>query len=173
MQIKPHAAILSLGSNLGKRIMWMGYAADAIDSLTDTHITARSSIYETEPVDVPEKFRDEYFLNAVLLVETILMPHRLSAAVHSIEARLQRRRDTPNQPRTIDIDIISFDRLISDKPSLILPHPRAHERRFVLQPLSEIAPDLILPKQKKNVRALLKTLPETPAVRISPEQWTE
>ena len=164
-------AILSLGSNLGDRAAWLSRAADAIESLPDTHITARSSIYETEPVDVPDEFKDKTFFNAVLLIETTLTPDELSDSVHRIEDQLQRTRLTPNQPRTIDIDLITFDGLISGNPLLTLPHPQSHLRRFVLQPLTEIAPDFILPEQTVPVHALLPQLPEIPAVRISSEQW--
>jgi len=165
-------AILSLGSNLGNRAAWLSQAAASIELLPDTHITSRSSIYETEPVDVPDEFKDKSFLNAVLLIETNLTPDELSDSVHRIEEQLQRKRLTPNQPRTIDIDVITFDGFISRDPSLTLPHPQSHLRRFVLQPLTEIAPDFILPEQMVPVHALLRQLPENPAVKISSEQWT-
>lgn len=150
--------ILSLGSNMGDREAWLTKAAEAIAALPNTRITARSSIYETEAIDVPAEFEDQRFLNAVLIVETALAPKELSKAVHRIEDQLHRVRDITNQPRTIDIDIITFDNLISDDQDLTLPHPRAHLRGFVLEPLAEIAPDFVLPGQESTISELLRYL---------------
>ncbi len=164
MPATPHKAILSLGSNLGDRAGWLRKATDALKSCPEIRITGRSSLYETEPVEVPERYSDDLYLNSVVLIETVLSPEQLSDAIHQIEDDLQRTRKGPNQPRTIDIDMIAFDQLISEAPELTLPHPRAHLRRFVLQPLAELAPDIILPGQKANVSELLKVLPVRPAV---------
>lgn len=158
METHPHKAILSLGSNIGDRADWLTRATEAIAALPSTRIIARSSLYKTEAVNVPAEFKDQSFLNAVLIVETTLSPKQLSKAVHQIEDQLQRTRDIPNQPRTIDIDIITFDNLISDDKDLTLPHPRAHLRGFVLHPLAELAPNLILPGQKATVTELLALL---------------
>ncbi len=122
-------------------------------------------MYETEPVDVPPAFAGLFYLNAVVIVETTLEVKAFSDAVHAIEARLGRQRGaTPNMPRTIDIDIITFDALRVDSPTLSLPHPRARERRFVLQPLADLRPGLILPGERRSVADLLRALPETPRV---------
>ncbi len=167
-----HKAILSLGSNISDRAGWLTQAAEAISGLPSTRITARSSIYETEAVDVPAEFREQAFLNAVLIVETALTAKQLSKVVHQIEDQLQRTRDIPNQPRTIDIDIITFDNLVSDDKELTLPHPRTHLRRFVLQPLSEIEPKFILPDQSETVSELLCKLPTPHSVKLNTEQWS-
>ncbi len=166
MTAPPHIAILSLGSNLGDRVRWLTKAMQALGALSATRIAARSSLYETEPVDVIAEHREKSFLNAVLIIETDLSPQQLSAAMHQIEADLQRTRNLPRQPRTIDIDIIAFDQQISADPELTLPHPRAHLRRFVLQPLAELTPELLLPGQTRSVADLLNALPEKPAVQL-------
>jgi 2-amino-4-hydroxy-6-hydroxymethyldihydropteridine diphosphokinase len=173
MSALPHRAVLSLGSNLGDRAEWLRRAVAALDELCDTCVTVRSSLYETEPVDVPEEHRAGSFLNAVAILETRLDPSRLSSAVHAIEDRLGRTRQFYNQPRTIDIDIIAFDNLISSTPALILPHPQAHLRRFVLQPLAEAEPEFVLPGQHRTVAQLLSALPAKPAVTLSSEVWCE
>jgi 2-amino-4-hydroxy-6-hydroxymethyldihydropteridine diphosphokinase len=171
MAAKRHTAVLSLGSNLGDRAGWLRQAAHAVAELPDTEITARSSLYATEPVDVPAEFKCLPFLNGVLIIETGLTSQQLSDAVHQIERELQRTWAVPNQPRTIDIDIITFDTLICNRIELTLPHPRAHIRRFVLQPLTEIAPALTLPDQSASVAELLARLPQTPSVLTSEEPW--
>lgn len=171
MSDKPHTAILSLGSNIGDRAGWLRKAAEAIAKMPGIQISARSSLYETEAVDVPEEFMGESFLNAVLIIETTLTPEQLSDAVHSIEDQLQRTRNIPNQPRTIDIDIITFGDLISDDVNLTLPHPRAHLRRFVLQPLAEIIPEFILLGQTASVSDILKALQNEPTVDLFEKQW--
>ena len=166
-----HTAILSLGSNLGNRSRWLSKASEEIEALPDTRITNRSSILETEPIDVPEEFSALPFLNAVLIIETTLTPQQLSESIHTIENTLQRTRSTPNAPRTIDIDIITFDNIKSDDPTLTLPHPRAHQRRFVLQPLAEIAPEFTLPGQELTVSELLDNLPGTSIIKLNAQQW--
>ena len=162
-----YKAILSLGSNIGNRAEWLIKATEAVAKLPETSIAARSSIYETEAVDVPAEFKEQSFLNAVLIVETTLTPKQLSEAIHQIEDQLHRTREISNQPRTIDIDIIAFDNIISDDKELTLPHPRAHLRRFVLQPLAEIVPEFILPGQNTTVSDLLGKLPKKPAAEVA------
>ncbi|MDD2598922.1 MAG: 2-amino-4-hydroxy-6-hydroxymethyldihydropteridine diphosphokinase [Kiritimatiellae bacterium] len=166
----PHTAIISIGSNLGDRRSWLTQATQALAALPETALKCCSSLYESEPVGVAAEHRHKTFLNAVLIVETGLTPQDFSNAIHQIEEQLLRVRATPNQPRSIDIDIIAFDNIISPDPNLTLPHPRAHLRRFVLQPLSEINPKFIIPGQTATVTMLLQALPEKPEVkRISGE----
>jgi len=166
MNVTLHKAVLSLGSNIGDRTSWLKKATQSVRNLPGTVVLSKSSIYETEPVDVPDQFTNESFLNAVIIIETQLTASQLSDSIHKIENQLQRVRGIPNQPRTIDIDIITFDDLISDTTQLILPHPRAHLRRFVLQPLAEIKPDLVLPGQTEDITALLRLLPDLPSVKF-------
>ncbi len=171
MQIASHNVILSLGSNLGDRIYWISKAADLLAKLPQTSVTARSSIYETEPVGVDSASRDKLFLNAVLQLSSSLSPAQLLAATQQIETQLLRTRSAPNQPRTVDIDIITFDNIESDAPDLTLPHPRATLRRFVLQPLAEINPGCILPGNQFTVSELLENLPPHSSVRLARCQW--
>ena len=157
--------ILSLGSNQGDRRMWLRRAGDALRALPQTRLTAHSPIYETEPVGVPPRFSNSLYLNCVVVVETRLAPDTFSRAVHAIEANLGRTRgDSPNLPRTLDIDIVAIDSLVSDSPNLTLPHPRARCRRFVLQPLADLRPDYRLPGESQTVSSLLQELPPTPRV---------
>ena len=153
-------AVLSLGSNLGDRPVWLARARDALAASAGIHITACSLVYETEPVDVSEAFAQQLYLNQAVIVETTLDARSFSDTVHAIETRLGRTRGPlPNQPRTVDIDIITFGGLRSDAPDLTLPHPRARTRRFVLQPLADLRPDMIFPGESLTVAELLRALP--------------
>lgn len=163
--MKTHEAILSLGSNQGDRLACLKRAGLELLSLPETRCVAISPVYETEPVGVPPEFAGQRFLNCVVIVETGLAPHDFSSDIHAIEERLGRTRgDTPNRPRTIDIDIVTFGDLCSASPALTLPHPRARERRFVLQPLADLRPDFVFPGDTKPVSALLSALPPDPRV---------
>ena len=165
-------AILSLGSNLGDRLANLTQARAALGALPQTRLVASSRAYLTEPVDVAEACRELEFYNAIVIVETVLEVHAFSEAVHAIETCLGRKRVTDrNAPRVIDIDLICCDDLQLDEPALHLPHPRAHMRRFVCEPLNELRPDLILPGQQLPMRTILAQLPETPRVSLAAEQW--
>lgn len=156
-------AILSLGSNLGDRLARINQACDALAALPETRLTARSPVYETDPVDVPARFSGDLYLNCVVIVETRLPPSAFSDALHAVEVRLGRTRGAAlHLPRTLDIDILAIDDLVSDSPELTLPHPRAHVRRFVLQPLADLRPDYRFPGQSQTVSRLLQDLPATP-----------
>lgn len=162
-------AVLSLGSNQGDRPAWLRRACDALDACHGIRVTARSPVYETEPVDVPPDFDRHLYLNQTVIVETALPPPLFSQAVHGIERQLGRTRsDTRNLPRPIDIDIITYGDLRLDTPALTLPHPRARVRRFVLQPLADLRPDFILPDDIQTVTDLLRALPPTPSVTRLP-----
>lgn len=162
-------AVLSLGSCMGDKAAVIEAAIAALAALPDSRLAARASLYETEPVDVDPRFGDLVFVNTVVALETTLSPDSLSTAVHKIEYRLGRRRSgIRHEPRTIDIDIVAIDALTSDRPDLLLPHPEAARRRFVMEPLAEILPDFVLPGQTLGAAALLATLPERPAVTRIP-----
>ncbi|HSO08275.1 MAG TPA: 2-amino-4-hydroxy-6-hydroxymethyldihydropteridine diphosphokinase, partial [Pelomicrobium sp.] len=117
-------------------------AIGEIDAADDIRVTARSALYRTAPVgylDQPD------FINAVIAVETALPPRALLDALLAIERAHGRQREFPNAPRTLDLDILMYDHVTLHEPGLTLPHPRMHERAFVLKPLAEIAPELVLP----------------------------
>jgi 2-amino-4-hydroxy-6-hydroxymethyldihydropteridine diphosphokinase len=156
-------AILSLGSNQGDRLAWLKQAGLELLALPDTCCVAISPVYETAPVGVPAEFAEHHFLNCVVIVETALAPDAFSDAIHAVEDQLGRARGAaPNLPRTIDIDIIALGSLQLSSPTLTLPHPRARERRFVLQPLADLRPDFVFPGDTQTVSELLRALPLTP-----------
>jgi 2-amino-4-hydroxy-6-hydroxymethyldihydropteridine diphosphokinase len=144
-------AFLSLGSNLGDREAHLLEALDRLEA-AGIHILRRSSIYETEPQDLPHQ---PWFLNIVVEVETELFPRLLLARAQAIELGMGRRREVSKGPRPIDIDILLFGNFIIGTRELEVPHPRMSERRFVLEPLTELAPDLRHPATGKTVREML------------------
>jgi len=145
---------LSLGSNLGDRQANLRNAIGRLLELGD--VLEVSSYYETEPVD----FTDQpWFLNCAVAVRTELLPREFLAGIQAIEKSLGRQRTQPKGPRTIDIDILLFGQQTINTPQLQVPHPAMAERRFVLEPLTEIAADVIQPGRKKAIRELLQALP--------------
>ena len=151
---------LSLGSNLGDRAANL---ADAIARLRELgEVKAISSFYETEPVDFAAQ---PFFLNCAVALETEKMPRQLLAATQGIESAMGRRRAQPKGPRVIDIDIVLFAGSIVDMPTLTIPHPAMHQRRFVLEPLAEIAPEVRHPVFKRKIRELLAALPPGQSVK--------
>jgi 2-amino-4-hydroxy-6-hydroxymethyldihydropteridine diphosphokinase len=137
-------AVLALGSNLGERMAALQGAIDAIADTPDVWVTAVSPVYETEPVDCPEDAKT--FLNAVLLIDTTLAANRLMDRALAVEEAFDRMRgEVRNAPRTLDVDLIVVGDRRSDEESLRLPHPRAAERAFVLQPWFDVEPDAVLP----------------------------
>ena len=131
----------------------------------EVRIVKRSGIFETDPVGVPEQFKNRKFLNQVLMVETGLDAAAFSRLVHRIEDEAGRKRGpVRNSPRTLDVDIITFGGLISSDPELTLPHPRAKQRVFVLEPLAQIAPDFRFPDEPDvTVTQLLEKIKGTSA----------
>jgi 2-amino-4-hydroxy-6-hydroxymethyldihydropteridine diphosphokinase len=154
-----HLVYLSLGSNIGDR---ESHLRDAIARLEKKgRIKSIASFYETEPVEFTDQAR---FLNCALALETEEAPEQLMESVLHIEQEMGRTRQQNKGPRTIDIDILLFSDTIIDSPKLTIPHPAMHERRFVLQPLAEIAPEVRHPVLKKTIRELLGALPPGQAV---------
>ena len=152
---------LSLGSNLGDREANLRQAMERLGTLGE--VVAVSSFYETEPVDV---VRQPWFVNCAVGLQTEKMPRQLLAALQGIEKEMGRRRQQPKGPRIIDLDILLFGNSIVDTGGLTIPHPALHERRFVLEPLAEIAPEQRHPVFKRTIRELRDALPAgPPAVR--------
>jgi 2-amino-4-hydroxy-6-hydroxymethyldihydropteridine diphosphokinase len=147
-------AVLSVGANLGDRLGTLQGCVQAIGALRETDVLAISPVYETAPVGGPPQ---PDYLNAVLLIQTGLPPRDLLDAIHAVEAGFGRVRAERFGPRTLDIDIISYQGQVSDDPELTLPHPRAHERLFVLLPWFDLDPGAALPGYG-SVAALLAGL---------------
>jgi 2-amino-4-hydroxy-6-hydroxymethyldihydropteridine diphosphokinase len=142
---------LGLGSNIGNSQQMLQAAIDRLDS-SDLRVRRVSSVYKTEP---QERRNQHWFLNAAVEAETDLFPRQLLARIAKIEQQLGRRRMLANGPRTIDIDILFYGSFIVQTPELTIPHPRLGERRFVLAPMAELAPDLRDPVTHRTMRDLL------------------
>jgi 2-amino-4-hydroxy-6-hydroxymethyldihydropteridine diphosphokinase len=150
---------LSLGSNLGDRKANLRNAIGRLLELGD--VLEVSSYYETEPVEFTEQ---PWFLNCAVAVRTELIPREFLAGILAIEKSMGRERTQPKGPRLIDIDILLFGAQTINTPQLTVPHPAMAERRFVLEPLAEIAPEVLHPTRRKTIRALLNALPPGGAV---------
>jgi len=144
-------AVIALGSNLGDRELNIDSAVAEISKIIE--VTHLSTYHETDPVGGPDQPK---YLNAVLIAESLLAPDELLKALLAIESRLGRVREIHWGPRTIDLDLIIVDDEKIDSPDLVLPHPRAHERRFVLEPWAEIDPDAVLPGHGRIEEILLR-----------------
>ncbi|HYK16616.1 MAG TPA: 2-amino-4-hydroxy-6-hydroxymethyldihydropteridine diphosphokinase [Bryobacteraceae bacterium] len=142
---------LSLGSNIGEREAYLRQAVEQLEA-AEVHVLRRSSVFETEPQDVKDQ---GWFLNAVIEAETELFPLQLLGRTQRIEQELGRRPQKRGGPRTIDIDLLLYGNVVIRTPQLEIPHPRMTIRRFVLEPLAQIAPDLRLPVTGRTVRQLL------------------
>jgi len=135
-------AYIALGANLGDPAATVNAAFAALAELPQSMLTARSALYRTAPVGIPDQ---PEFVNAAARITTQLAPEALLDQLLAIEQRFGRIRAERNGPRTLDLDILLYDDLVIDTPRLTLPHPRLHLRAFVLYPLADLAPDLALP----------------------------
>lgn len=140
--MKPETAFVALGSNLDDPAAQVNAGFAALGTLPATRVTARSSLYRSAPVGYANQ---PDFINAVAALETMLAPHALLAGLLAIEHRHGRVREFLNAPRTLDLDVLLYGDLQLHEHGLTIPHPRMHERAFVLAPLVEIAPACVIP----------------------------
>lgn len=154
-------AYLSLGSNLGDRLANLNEALGRLEA-EEVTVAARSSIYETEPMDVPDQ---PWFFNMVVRAETLHQPSALLAILLKIEIEMGRHRHFKGGPRTIDLDILLYGCQRVNLPNLQIPHPRMQRRRFVLLPLAELSPHLVEPVSNLTVEELLTHLGDQQQVK--------
>lgn len=145
-------AYLGLGSNVGNRETQLNQAIHILNETEGINVTQTSLIYETDPVGYVEQ---PQFLNQCIEIQTTLTPRDLLNACLETEQQLHRVRDIRWGPRTLDVDILLFDKQIINEDDLVIPHPRMLERSFVLIPLNDIAPDFTEPHTNKKIRNLV------------------
>jgi 2-amino-4-hydroxy-6-hydroxymethyldihydropteridine diphosphokinase len=159
-------AYVALGSNLGNSIGTLEIALKRLQTWSDQPLR-RSSFWRSEPIDCPPG--SPWFVNAMaaLVPRADETPERLLERLLTMEAEFGRRpKEMPNEPRTLDLDLIAYGDEVRSTVRLILPHPRAHQRAFVLAPLSELAVDMILPGQERSVGELLAELSSMGLIRL-------
>ncbi len=163
---------LSIGSNIADRLANLQEARTRLNDVDGFLVTEQSLVYDTVPVGVPAANRNDHFLNAVLIVLSSLPLRISSQRIHQVEDAMGRRRTSVrNSPRRIDIDMVYADEHTSQCDDLVLPHPRWHERRFVVEPLADVRPERVVPEQTRSVRAILDRLPRSPEVVAFASDW--
>ena len=156
MTVNNRSAIVSIGSNMGDKLENCRTAISRLDGLAHTSVTSCSRFYRTAPVDYLDQ---DWFVNAAVKIDTFLTPHKLLAALQKIQRLTGRRHDSIRfGPRILDLDIIFYEDLVIESAELVIPHPRMHKRRFVLQPICDIDPTIVHPVILKNIRTLLTLL---------------
>jgi 2-amino-4-hydroxy-6-hydroxymethyldihydropteridine diphosphokinase len=160
--IPSQIAYISAGSNLGDRKANIQRAFSALAKM-GAETKRQSSYFETQPVGHLDQ---PWFINLVVEIETRLTPYELLLCCQEIEVSLGRVRTFRNAPRTVDLDILLFESIVLDEPCLIIPHPHMTDRRFILTPLAEIAPEFIHPVLKRSIRSLLECCPDPSEVRL-------
>ena len=158
----PHAYI-GFGSNVEDRLSYIRQALDCLSGEEHTSVVQVSSIYETEPVGNEEQ---DWFLNGVAKLETDVLPPKLLAILQEIERKFGRQQREHWGPREIDLDILIYDRFCVSSPRLTIPHTEMHQRRFVLEPFAEIAPDVVHPIFQERIDALLRRATAWAVVRV-------
>ncbi len=162
----------SFGANLGDRLANLSEAKRRILACPDTTPTGQSPVYETAPVDVRPEYRDLSYYNAVLIVDSPCPAATWLDRLARIESDMGRvRHEDRNAPRTIDIDILYADEAYIESGTLTVPHPRWAQRRFVVQPLADVRPDLVLPGCGQTVAEVLRTLPGVEGIRSVTDTW--
>lgn len=157
-----NVAYVALGANLGDPATTVRAALGALANLPESRVVRSSSLYRTKPVGIADQ---PEFVNAVAQLETTLRPEALLDALLDVEQRFGRIRAEKNGPRTLDLDLLLYDDQFLELPRLTLPHPRLHLRAFVLQPLAEIAPNLIIPG-RGNIAAWLPAVANQGIVKL-------
>jgi 2-amino-4-hydroxy-6-hydroxymethyldihydropteridine diphosphokinase len=162
----------SLGSNLYNRKRLLMQAKNLLLSAPRTTFVDQSPIYETTPVDVMPEYEEMAYLNSVVIVESGLPLESWLSYIGKIEKNLGRERtEDRNAPRPIDIDMIYADGQLVESGGLEVPHPRWAQRRFVVQPLSDVRPTLVLPEADKSVSEILMLLPNDDGLNVFDERW--
>ncbi len=156
---------IAFGSNQGNRQDFCDRAIALMKLLPHSQVTGVSSYYETEPVDMESPQESEWFYNGVVRIETQLPPEQLLAICQETERGLGRDPNAQNSPRTIDLDILFYGQQNINTSLLTIPHPRLHQRRFVLMPMVELDPAWVHPQQHQTVLSLLDQLSNTHQVR--------
>ncbi|MEK7821789.1 MAG: 2-amino-4-hydroxy-6-hydroxymethyldihydropteridine diphosphokinase [Planctomycetota bacterium] len=156
---------VAMGSNLGKRVATLGLAKEQLVAVGGLVLTDSSPYYETEPESASGGLDQPHFINSVLRLQTDLAPSELLQRLQRIEQALGRQRGIRWGPRTIDLDVLLYDDIVMKEEALEIPHPRMHERRFVLEPLCDIAPEIRHPLLGKTARELLNGLNREEAIR--------
>lgn len=160
-------AYIGIGSNIGDKIQNCRLAIEKMSHLAESRVVASSSLFKTEPEGVRGQ---DWYINCVSELTTLLDPFQLIKGLLSIEHTMGRIRKKRWEARIIDLDILLFGQEVVRAPHLIIPHPLMHKRRFVLEPLAELAPAFIHPVLKVPIRRLLEGLPPGPSVELSGEQ---
>lgn len=159
-------AYIGFGSNVGDRVDFCDRAVTLLSLLPHSQLTGVSLLYETEPVNDGANPGDGWFLNGVAQLETDVTPKSLLTVLREIERSLGRDQDDRSGPRTIDLDVLFYGNQTIDEPGLIVPHPRVHQRRFVLIPLNDLAPMLIHPITQRAVHQMLAEADDRSEVRL-------
>lgn len=159
-------AFIGFGSNLGNRIDFCDRAVTLLGLLPHSRLDAVSSLYETEPIEDGAAPGPAWFLNGAVQIETNITPKSLLEVCREIERALGRDQEHRKGPRTLDLDLLLYDECVLKEPDLTVPHPRLHQRRFVLAPLVELDPERRHPVLGKSLRELLDTLADRSVVRL-------
>jgi len=161
----------SLGSNLGDRLQYLKQGRNGLADRLHAQRVEQSAVYETVPMDVLPRDREKLFLNAVVIVDVDEDCRAALQIAHSIEQDLGRARGRVNAPRTLDVDIIYADALRMEKVDLKVPHPRWKQREFVVRPLAELRPGLVLPGEQDCVAKILENFGLNGNVVPFAEEW--
>lgn len=157
---------IGFGSNVGDRVDFCDRAVTLLSLLPHSYVAGVSLLYETEPVHDHTQPGDGWFLNGVVQIETDVTPRSLLAILREIERSLGRDEDNRSGPRTMDLDMLFYGQLVIDEPDLVVPHPRLHQRRFVLMPLSELDPLWVHPSLHRTINQLLAEIKDQSEVRL-------